>query len=73
MQGVAPERKRERGVEGRRGGWEKRRRGSVGDGGEKYCCVLLESGGYHGDGGKTERDGRGRPAAYVDTLTHNAN
>lgn len=68
---MAPERKRGRGVEGRSGGWEKRRRGSVGDGGVKYCSVLLESGGYHGDGGKMEGKGRKRLASY--TLRHNAN
>lgn len=38
------------------GGWEERRRGSMGDGGGKYCCVLLESGGFHGDRGKKGRD-----------------
>lgn len=47
----------------------------MGDGGEKYYCVLLESGGYHGDGGETERDGRQRLAThiYTHTLRHNAN
>lgn len=42
----------------------------MGDGGEKYCCVLLESGGYHGDGGTTERDGRGRLSAHICTHLH---
>lgn len=57
MQGVAVERRRGRGVEGQSGGWDKRRRGIMGDGGETYYYVLLESGGYHGDQGATERDG----------------
>lgn len=69
---MALERKRGRGVEGRSGGWENRRRGSVGDGGEKYCCVLLESGGCHGDGGKMGGDGRER-LFTLHTYTHNAN
>lgn len=66
---MAPERKRGRGVEGWSGGWEKRRRGSVG-GWEKrkYCCVLLESGGYHGDGRMTERDGK--DCQYTHTHTN---
>lgn len=62
---MALESKQGRGLEGLSGGWEKRRRGSVGDGKRKYCCVLLESGGYHGDGVKTEGDGRKRLAPYA--------
>lgn len=58
MQGVATERKRRRGVEGWSGGWEGIGRGRMGDGGEKYCCVLLESGGYHGDEGERRWDAR---------------
>lgn len=54
---MAPERKPGRGVKGWSGGWEIRRRGGVGDGGVKYFSMLLESGGYHGDGIKTEMDG----------------
>ena len=42
----------------------------MGDGGEKYYCVLLESGGYHGDGGKGMGE---RERERLHTLTLNAN
>ena len=41
----------------------------MGDGGEKYYCVLLESGGYHGDGGKGWERRRERERAATHTYT----